>query len=553
MIGVIANPSDEGVVREFFELFKTPWEFYRGDRQYEVLLCTDDRRFEGTAKCILLYSGRRTQFDREHNVRYAASRVLLLEGNRIPIYGDTVTFPQEDRDFLWEECSQQSAAYVTPSAKGTVVRIGYDLFSEVRTLLTAGQPAANAHTPTLELHISLLRDSITGCGLPLVEVPPVPEGYPFIMCLTHDVDHPSLRQHRWDHTIFGFLYRAVVGSVANVIDGRRQFRDLVKNWIAVSKLPFVFLDLAKDFWCEFDDCYLKMEDGLPSTFFLIAFKDNPGEGPEGGRAPAFRASKYAARDLANTIDKLTAAGCEIGLHGVDAWRDSSKGRKELDEIRHLTGTPGVGVRMHWLYYDQDSPAALEKAGAEYDSTIGYSETVGYRAGTIQAYKPLQAGRLLELPLQAMDTALFYPAHLHLSMRKGRTLVDRMIEDAIQFGGCLTINWHDRSIFPERLWGECYRDLIDDLRIHEPWFATARQAVSWFRKRRAVTFETDCSEPGGISAKVMSEDGENLPRLRMRVREARHSIRDHHQRSEGYIDIPFDKSVDAFSAVRLAHE
>jgi hypothetical protein len=212
----------------------------------------------------------------------------------------------------------------------------------------------------------------------------------------------------------------------------------------------------------------------------------------------------------------------------------------------------VGVRMHWLYYDQGSPAALESAGAEYDSTIGYNGTVGYRAGTVQAYKPLQASRLLELPLHVMDTALFYPAHLHLSPREGRTLVDRMIDHAVQFGGCLTINWHDRSVFPERLWGECYRHLIKDLTVHKPWFATARQAVSWFRKRRAVMFETDCPETGAISARVMGDDRENLPCLRLRVHQARQSIQELHRGSEGYVDILFDKSADAPSALRLAH-
>ena len=53
--------------------------------------------------------------------------------------------------------------------------------------------------------------------------------------------------------------------------------------------------------------------------------------------------------------------------------------------------------------------------------MGYNETVGYRAGTTQAYKPLEASRLLELPLHVMDTALFYPAYLGLSpARRGRS-------------------------------------------------------------------------------------------------------------------------------------
>ena len=36
MIGVIADSAEQDVVREFFELFKTPWEFYRRDRRYDV-------------------------------------------------------------------------------------------------------------------------------------------------------------------------------------------------------------------------------------------------------------------------------------------------------------------------------------------------------------------------------------------------------------------------------------------------------------------------------------------------------------------------------------
>ena len=37
MIGIIADPAEQEVVREFFELFKTPWEFFRQGRQLDVL------------------------------------------------------------------------------------------------------------------------------------------------------------------------------------------------------------------------------------------------------------------------------------------------------------------------------------------------------------------------------------------------------------------------------------------------------------------------------------------------------------------------------------
>ncbi len=555
MIGVIAGPAEHAVVREFFELFKTPWEFYRNDGRYEVLLCAGDGSFhETTAKLVLLYAGEKIPFDAEKKIQIESQRknirILSYKGSRIPIYGDSITFRDQGIGVLTDEDTQQPALYMDQCGGRVLARIGYDLFREVHALLTVGQPPANASLPALELHIALLRDLIVGCGIPLVEIPPVPDGYCFVACLTHDVDHPSIRQHKWDHTMFGFLYRAVLGSLINVIRGRATVGNLLSNWAAALRLPFVHFGIAKDFWCEFDR-YLELEKGLPSTFFVLPVKNYPGR-IAGGSAPRFRASRYAASDIAGQIQKLLTAGCEIGLHGIDAWLDSSRGREELEEIRRITGMSDVGVRMHWLYNDQQSPLALEKAGAAYDSTIGYNETVGYRAGTTQAYKPLQASRLLELPLHVMDTALFYSSHLKLSPRQARTLISSMVDNVVQFGGSLTINWHDRSIAPERLWDTCYVNLVQELKDRGAWFSTAGQAVSWFRKRRSAVFETVSCEPNALRAKVSVPLADQLPGLRLRVYNARR------QRpvsafgltaGNDYVDIGLNGSIDTRVVLR----
>jgi hypothetical protein len=519
MIGVIADSADHDVVREFFELFKTPWELFRPERKYEVLLCTGEFNFDETARLVLRYSGGKIAFDDQEKLQTRCpqgnTRILSHQGNRIPIYGNCLTFPEIANGILVDEESRECSAYLDESGDQTVARIGYDLFSEIRTLLTTGQPIANATLPALDLHVAFLRDLITGCGIPLVELPPVPYGYQFTACLTHDVDHPAIRRHKWDHTMFGFLYRAIFGSLRKTLSGQMSVRDLFKNWAAALKLPFVYLGLAKDFWREFDDRYLELEKELRSTFFVIPFSNTPGN-KSNGPAPSIRAARYGAENIAEAIHKLTATGCEVGLHGIDAWMDSSKGRQELDEIRRVTGTSGVGVRMHWLYYDQRSPVVLEQAGAAYDSTIGYNETVGYRAGTTQVYKPLNADHLLELPLHIMDTALFYPGHLGLSQQQANSLVRPMLDNAVRFGGTLTINWHDRSLAPERLWGEFYSDLVQDLKRRGAWFSTASQAISWSRKRRSVKFETDSSVPGGLRAHVAVDQRDNLPALRLRI-------------------------------------
>jgi peptidoglycan/xylan/chitin deacetylase (PgdA/CDA1 family) len=321
-----------------------------------------------------------------------------------------------------------------------------------------------------------------------------------------------------------------------------SFGDLARNWVAAIKLPFVYMGLAKDFWSDFDERYLELEKGLPSTFFVIPRKNYAGKRVD-GRAAALRASSYEAKELADTICKLRAAGCEVGLHGIDAWVDSGSGREELEEIRRLTGVSEIGVRMHWLYYDEKSPALLESAEAAYDSTSGYNETVGYRAGTTQAYKPLGVERLLELPLHAMDTALFYLSYLGLSPRKARARLRQLADNAVRFGGTLTINWHDRSLAPERLWGGCYRDLIQALKSRGAWFSTAGQAVSWFRKRRSAGFETDLAQPGAVRAKVAVDQGDRLPGLRLRIHKARKPGFIGSHPSEDYVDITVEQSIE----------
>ncbi|HLZ35724.1 MAG TPA: hypothetical protein VKP13_17100, partial [Nitrospira sp.] len=328
MMGVISDPTEESTVREFFELFKVPWEFYRKERQYQVVLCTGEAKPEpASTRLLILYSSGETEFDArlkiETRLHDHGTNISLSSGS-LPLYGSHATFLPRGTKVLSGEDSGETIGFVDRLGDQMFARLGYDLFREVRCLLTRGQPPANAGTPTLELHIAFLRDLIVGCGIPLVEIPPLPDGYSFIVCLTHDVDHASIRRHQFDHTMFGFLYRATLGSLFNVGRGRLPWRKMFTNWAAAAKLPFIYLGMAKDFWFEFDR-YVEIEKGNPSTFFVLPFEGDPGRSAE-GRAPWARASRYDASHIASKISRLTSAGCEIGLHGIDAWVDSSRGR-----------------------------------------------------------------------------------------------------------------------------------------------------------------------------------------------------------------------------------
>ena len=116
---------------------------------------------------------------------------------------------------------------------------------------------------------------------------------------------------------------------------------------------------------------------------------------------------------------------------------------------------------------------------------------------------------------------------------------------------LTLNWHDRSLAPERLWGEVYRDLIRDLKSRGAWFATAGEATSWFRKRRAAEFESDSMEPQTTRAKVAADQSDNLPGLRLRVHSARKSGSIGARYCPDYVDTALDET-DSTRVGSVAH-
>jgi hypothetical protein len=383
----------------------------------------------------------------------------------------------------------------------------------MRFLLMAGQPVEKAHVPTLDFHIRMLRSWILNAGVPLLEIPPAPAGYSFTVCLTHDIDFVGIRKHKCDHSMWGFLYRSTVGATRNFFRRRVSVGRLLRSWRAAASLPFVHLGWVKDFWEPFE-WYLQVEKNLPATYYLIPFKGRPGDKVT-SPAASRRASAYDVTDIPHWTSVLKQAGCEVGVHGIDAWHSVEKGREELTRLRTVTDQSVVGIRMHWLMRDSCSASMLDEAGYGYDATDGYNETVGYRSGTTQVFRPLGAQTLLELPLHIQDGALFYPKRLDLLEPEAEKRCGEMIDNARRHGGVLTLLWHDRSHGPERFWGDFYDTLVQVLRSSNGWFGTAAQVVHWFRRRRDVRFEQIQTATG--SRTCVRYDGDEIaPALRIRI-------------------------------------
>ncbi len=504
------------VVEEFFELFKTPWELYRPGRAYDVIIVTADEIPGVTARLLVVSGPAPKGIDARIGVapRGRHQGAILSDGDTsLPIYRDLLTFADSGKGVACVKAGSETAGLRVESPDSIVIRLGYDLFDEIEYLLSFGQPREYAPIPTLDLHITMLREWIRQAGIPLLEILPTPAHHPFIVCLTHDIDFVGIRNHLLDHSMWGFVYRATVGALHKFLRGRLSWSRLFSSWFSAAFLPFVYLGWAKDFWEPFE-WYLKVEKGLPATYFLIPFKGRPGDKVPGSHTSR-RATAYDVSDLSHRTEVLLRRGCEVAVHGIDAWHSAEKGRSELARIADVTGGSQIGIRVHWLLRDANTPAALEQAGYAYDSTVGYNETVGYRAGTSQVFRPLGTQTLLELPLHIQDGALFFPQRLDLSEPEAERLCQLLIHNASKFGGVLTLLWHDRSHAPERFWGDFYITLLQKVKSSDGWFGTGSQVVGWFRKRREVRFER-VEASGSVRTRLRYEGEEIQPPLKLRI-------------------------------------
>jgi hypothetical protein len=187
--------------------------------------------------------------------------------------------------------------------------------------------------------------------------------------------------------------------------------------------------------------------------------------------------------------------------------------------------------MHWLLWSERSARLLEEVGFCYDSTWGYNEAVGFRSGTAQAFRPVGATSLLELPLHIQDTALFAAGRMNLTQEEGIRLIDKILDCARRLGGVVTVNWHMRSLGPERFWEQSYQHILRRTVTDKIWTTGASQVVEWFEKRRSAKFSDVDLQKGRLC--VSASEGDSLPSLELRL----------HNIASIYGDTPFIVALD----------
>jgi hypothetical protein len=309
------------------------------------------------------------------------------------------------------------------------------------------------------------------------EAPQYPGGARFAVALTHDIDTPW----RWSR-------RGLLGAAAR-LKGALVGRDADEARLEASGLalaPLHALHGSDPNWSHGRFAAAERDHGYRSTCFLLAAQRDPHD----GAAPAAYAQRRAR--LVRELDEL---GLEVALHAsYTCLADERLLAGERAELARLLGGPIAGNRHHYLRLPwHEGIRALDRLGFAYDSTLGYAERTGPRAGLSFPFRPwdVAAGaplRILELPLVLMDATLAEERYLGLSPETAWDEVERLLDHLHDVGGCASILWHNDRFdrIYGRGWDRLYARLLDGIAARGGRADTAGALTTYWREARCAS-------------------------------------------------------------------
>jgi hypothetical protein len=306
--------------------------------------------------------------------------------------------------------------------------------------------------------------------------PSYPGGARFAVALTHDIDTPW----RWSRA--GRRGAAARGKAA--LRGRR-LGDAGVEAAALALAPLHRLRGTDPNWSFARMAAIESRHGARATSFVLAAHRDPHD----GASPRTYAERRAA-----VVAEIARHGGEVGLHAsYTAGDDEALLRQERDELASLTGGAIDGNRFHSLRLRwHEAVPALDALGVAYDSTLGFAERPGSRAGFSYPFRPwnLRAerpARFLELPLVLMDATLAEARYLGLTPAEGQAASEQVLDRLAEAGGCAAILWHNDRFdrIYGRGWGRVYEALVEGVRRRGGYAGTAGElARDWQAQRCA---------------------------------------------------------------------
>jgi hypothetical protein len=155
--------------------------------------------------------------------------------------------------------------------------------------------------------------------------------------------------------------------------------------------------------------------------------------------------------VACVMDWARARGVEMGVHpGYYTFGSQAELAAEVDRCRRVIGEREMGGRQHYLRWSPETWLHWEQCGLAYDSSVGFADCVGFRAGTCWPYRPWlwkenRRAKLLEVPLVVMEQSLVSPRYMGLSPSESVTAVRGLLGKCAGVGVVFTLLWHNNCL------------------------------------------------------------------------------------------------------------
>jgi len=255
---------------------------------------------------------------------------------------------------------------------------------------------------------------------------------PFLIGLSHDIDRVS---GGWAEAVYHELKHIRPAAVASVLARRLGGRD-----------PYWSFDRILD---------LESRYGVRSTFYFLQ---------RTGEARDARYDMASAR-FQKLFEVLRAGGWEIGLHGSYRSLERDTLAREREQLASVAGVEVIGGRQHYLRFDvRNAWPRIEAAGLGYDSSLGYADELGFRAGLARPFHPFdlerrQPCRLWEVPLVVMDTTL--RTYLRLPVAEAMDRILPVLEAVRDHRGAVALLWHNTFFAGHKFagYGEVYEQIL----------------------------------------------------------------------------------------------
>lgn len=300
----------------------------------------------------------------------------------------------------------------------------------------------------------------------------------FKSCLSHAVIHGYLERPIVDEW-FGFLKNALErhwpalkfkkskGSLQVSCDVDRPFRFLVRpsslprrilgelvrrrsfvtaNKIVVGSIFKTSFDFSGDPWLQ--NLYWMMDVNEQYnnrvTFNFLCGGRHRVDGDYSLQNPYIR---QLAREM---LDR----GHSIGLHpSYECFKNGTKIVEERDNLLRLLDDLGYGdrnvdCRQHYLRWcSKHSPGILNRANLVRDTSLGYPDAVGFRAGTSREYPMFDHVEAVALAITQQPLVMMESTAI-AQFGKGdvaRDKIDLLKERAMIFGGAFSLLWHNSDL------------------------------------------------------------------------------------------------------------